>query len=81
MAEIDDYQKYLDSEKTAKNLASLVMMILSVFLFITYTIVPQTFFGITAHTLKIILISAGIVLMVGGLYVRFIHITDYQSEY
>jgi len=81
MGEIDEYQKYLDSEKTAKNLASLVMMIIAVFLFIAYTIVPAQFFGITHKTLQIIIICSGIVLLIGGLYVRFVHITDYQSEY
>lgn len=81
MAEIDDYQKYLDVEKTAKNLASLIMMIISVFLFIAYTIVPEQFFGISQQTLQIIIISSGIIILAGGLYVRFIHIADYQTEY
>jgi len=81
MAEIDDYQKYLDAEKTAKNLASLVMLIIAVLLFIAYSIVPMQFFGITHTTLRIIIVCSGIVLLVGGLYVRFIHITDYQNEY
>lgn len=81
MGEIDEYKKYLDAEKTAKNLASIIMMIISIFLFIAFTIVPENFFGLSEQTLKIIIVSAGIVLMLGGIYVRFIHIAEYQTEY
>jgi Na+/proline symporter len=81
MPDLDDYQNYVDTEKTMKNLASLIMLVIAAFMLIAYTKVPDEFFGLPSQTVKLVIMCSGIVVFLGGLYVRFIHISDYENEF
>lgn len=81
MSHVDDYQEFVNTEKQAKNLASLVMMILTALLLISYLVVPNELFGLPADTLKIIIITGASIFFVGSIYVRFLHVSRVENEY
>jgi hypothetical protein len=81
MPHLDNYQEFVDTEKQAKGLASLAMMIMTVMFLITYLIIKDDFFGLSQQTLKLILLVGASVLFVGSIYVRFVHVTRVEHEY
>jgi len=68
-------------EKHIINIASGVMIILAILSFVFTLIIAHPFSGIDISTLRTIYMSAAILLFIGGIYTKFIHVPDESENY
>ncbi|HLP79056.1 MAG TPA: hypothetical protein VK158_00315 [Acidobacteriota bacterium] len=81
MSELTEYKDLIDSEKVAKNFGSVMMLALSTAFFIAYTVAPDQMFGVPKETLRGVFLITSSILLLGGIYVRFMHVNEYENEY